>query len=352
MKALDVSLLLIATMGFGGCSDARNAVRVERKIAKACTPEAECSACASCFDECLCGGGAAARCTQMCETPTAPSDAGPPVPRSDAGSRHDLPATFVADSLEIAPGQEAFRCQNFANRYGRDVAVVSSEVFMTVGSHHMFLFMQQNEQNEGDGPLVECSGLSFGTYVHLAGTSESRVDYPPGVGMMVPATDNFQIMVHYLNSTSDTVHAVVAATLHARDPADVPIHASQIFSNTLSVNIPAKSKATVHQSCGIPKDVNLFTASSHMHSHGVHYIARSSDGQLLYETNEWAEPQPWTFSPPRLLRAGSTIDVACDYDNQTDQALSFGESAATNEMCIFVGAYYPAADGESITCLF
>ena len=39
-------------------------------------------------------------------------------------------------------------------------------------------------------------------------------------------------------------------------------------------------------------------------------------------------------------------------DNQTDQALSFGESAATNEMCIFVGGYYPANDGEAITCLF
>jgi hypothetical protein len=320
----------------------------QQRAAKACTPEAQCSACASCFDECICGGGSAARCAEACSTPAAPSDAGPAAP-SDAGSRKDLPATFVADGFDIAPGQETFRCQNFANRYGRDVAVVSSEAFMTVGSHHMFLFMQPND---GDGPLVECSGLSFGTYVHSAQRSMSRVDYPPGVGMMVPAADNFQIMVHYLNSTSDRIHASVATTLHAVDPADVPIHASQIFSNTLSVNIPAKSKATVHQSCGIPKDVNLFTASSHMHSHGVHYIARSSDGQLLYETNEWAEPEPWTFSPPRLLHAGSTIDVTCDYDNQTDQPLSFGESAATNEMCIFVGAYYPAADGESITCLF
>ena len=41
----------------------------------------------------------------------------------------------------------------------------------------------------------------------------------------------------------------------------------------------------------VPKHVNLFTAASHMHSHGVHYIARASDGQLLYETQDWAEPE-------------------------------------------------------------
>jgi hypothetical protein len=277
-------------------------------------------------------------------------DAGTSVAATDSGApRDDLPATFVADGFDIPPGGETFRCQNFENPYGRDVAVVSSQAFMTVGSHHMFLFL---EPTSAAGPLVECSGLSFGTYVHLAQKSESRIDYPPGVGRIVPGGSGFQLMVHYLNSSSDPIHAVVAATLHATDPANVSIHASQIFANTLGIDIPPHKKTSIHHSCAVPNDVSLFTAVSHMHSHGVHYVARSSDGQLLYETKDWAEPEPWTFTPPRLLKAGSTIDVTCDYDNQTDQDLSFGESAATNEMCIFVGGYYPAADGESITCLF
>ncbi|HEX4341628.1 MAG TPA: hypothetical protein VH062_37215 [Polyangiaceae bacterium] len=322
-------------------------------VTKGCTPDDECGACASCFDECLCGGGTTARCTKTCSTPppaVASADAGKPTAPSDSGApKDDMPATFVADGFDIPPGGETFQCQNFENPYGRDVAVLSSEAFMTVGSHHMFLFLESTNEK---GPLVPCSGLSFGTYVHLAQKSESRIDYPPGVGMIVHGSSGFQIMVHYLNSSSDPIHAVVAATLHATEPANVAIHAGQIFANTLSVSIPPRSMTTVTHSCGIPKDVNLFTAASHMHSHGVHYIARDSDGQLLYETKDWAEPEPWTFTPPRLLKAGSTIDVSCDYDNETDQALSFGESAATNEMCIFVGGYYPAADDESITCLF
>jgi hypothetical protein len=344
--AISITALIAAAVG---CSSSSNRAAGTTRITKDCTPESLCSACSSCFDGCLCGGGSAARCTETC-APEAPDDAGAIAPRSDAGKPpDDLPSTFVADGFDIKPGEETFRCQNFVNPYGRDVAVLSSEAFMTVGSHHMFFFLK--EGNEA-GPLVECSGLSFGTYLHLSQKSESRLDYPPGVGRMVPGANGFQIMAHYLNSSTDVIHAVVAVTVHATDPANVPIHASQIFSNTLSVNIEPRSKATIKHSCTVPKDVNLFTAASHMHSHGVHYVARSSDGQLLYETRDWAEPEPWTFSPPRLLKAGSTIDVACDFDNPTDQALSFGESAATNEMCIFVGGYYPALDGEQITCLF
>jgi len=350
VSLLTVSAVLAAAPG---CSSRGPAGGTAAQAVKACTPEAECSACASCFDACICGGGAATRCTETCAVapPSASHDAGASHPVADAGPpRPEMPATFIADAFDIPPGGEMFRCQNFDNPYRRDVAVLSSEAFMTVGSHHMFLFL---EQTPGAlGPLFECSGLSFGTSIHTAQKSESRIDYPPGVGMIVPGTNGFQIMVHYLNTSTELIHAVVAVTLHATDPSNVRIHASQIFANTISVNIPARSKGTVKHSCGIPTDVNLFTAVSHMHSHGVHYVARSSDGQLLYETKDWAEPEPWRFTPPRLLRAGSTIDITCDYDNQTDQDLTFGESAATNEMCIFVGGYYPAMDGQSITCLF
>jgi hypothetical protein len=52
------------------------------------------------------------------------------------------------------------------------------------------------------------------------------------------------------------------------------------------------------------------------------------------------------YAPTRLLKAGTTVDVTCDYDNPTDQSLRFGESAATNEMCIFSGLYYGARSCE------
>jgi hypothetical protein len=89
-----------------------------------------------------------------------------------------------------------------------------------------------------------------------------------------------------------------------------------------------------------------------MHKHGVYFTARDTQDQLLFETDEWAEPEPWLFETPRLLRGGSRIEIECLYENTTSSTLTFGESAETNEMCIFAGGYYPAELGETITCIF
>jgi hypothetical protein len=254
----------------------------------------------------------------------------------------------MVDGFDIPPGKVYFRCQNFENPFGRDVAILSTESFMTAGSHHMFVFQGGPNQN---GDLEDCSGLEFEGYLHLAQRSEQRLEYPPGVGRFFSGSSGIRVQIHFLNATQDTVHAEVAVTLRADDPANVPVHASQLFINTLGISVPPFSKGTADNSCGVPADVNLFTATSHMHQHGVHFVARDDQGQLLYETNEWAEPAPWTFAPPRRLEAGTSVHIHCDYVNDSALSLSFGESAATNEMCIFAAAYYPAPDGTSITCL-
>lgn len=331
-----------------GCSspDTEKATAGPSKNAPACTLESECTGCGSCFDECLCGGGAAARCAETCNTP---NDAGPPSTDSNGGARAPITATLVTDAFDIPPGQEYFRCQDFSNPFGRDVAVISTESFMTAGSHHMFVFEKPGAQ---DGSQESCSGLEFQGYLHLAQRSQQRISYPPHVGHFLASGQGLRIQIHYLNISSETVHTEIAVTINADRPEAVPIHASQIFINTLGINVPPHSTGSADQACGVPNDINVFTAASHMHQHATHFTARDDAGQLLYETNQWAEPQPWTFAAPRKLKGGSSIHIHCDYQNDTDSQLSFGESAATNEMCIFTGAYYPAVDGESITCLF
>ena len=310
----------------------------------ACTPEAECNGCTACFDACLCGGGTAARCAESCNAPGA--DAG-----SDGGAAARAPylATLVTDPFDIPAGQEYFQCQNFSNPLGKDVVVLATESFMTAGSHHMFVFVRPGVE---DGPLSPCSGLEFSDSLHLAQRSQQRSEYPPGVGRFFSSSQGLRIQIHYLNASTDTVHTEIAVTIRADDPEAVPTHASGIFINTLNISVPPHGTGSADQSCFVPSDANVFTAASHMHQHGVHFTARADDGQLIYETNEWAEPEPWTFTPPRKVTGGSSINIHCDYRNDTDQPLGFGESAATNEMCILAGGYYPAKDGESITCLF
>jgi hypothetical protein len=41
-----------------------------------------------------------------------------------------------------------------------------------------------------------------------------------------------------------------------------------------------------------------------------------------------------------MMNPGDSINWTCTYDNNTGKTLTFGDSAATNEMCIYVARYY------------
>lgn len=310
-----------------------------------CTAESLCSGCTTCFDKCRCGGGDMPVCADSCRgTVSSEGDAGPP-----SESLPPMIATLVMDSFEMGPGEEIFKCQNFANPFGQNAVVLSTESFMTTGSHHMFVFQQADE---GNGELEDCSGLEFHSSLHLAQQSQSRTSYPPGIGRLLTAGEGLRLQVHYLNASSDTITPEVAVTIQADTMEAVPTLASGIFINTVNIGVAPRSEGEASTHCTVPKDIKVLSAASHMHSHGVYFTARGDKDQLLYETTEWEEPEPWQFDPPLQLSAGSSIDIHCEYQNDTDRMLNFGESAATNEMCIFAGVYYPAEFAEGITCLY
>jgi hypothetical protein len=49
-------------------------------------------------------------------------------------------------------------------------------------------------------------------------------------------------------------------------------------------------------------------------------------------------------NPPRAVAAGDALHFGCTFVNNSSQVLTFGESAATSEMCVFASAFVPGAD--------
>jgi hypothetical protein len=244
----------------------------------------------------------------------------------------------------VPPGGEVYKCQNFANPFGADVDIIYSESFMAPMSHHMFAF---REQGLTDAPMEDCSGLEIAEYIHTAQTPQEIVTYPDGVGRFLPATDGIRLQAHYLNTSTDTITAQVTLTVHYVDPSQVTAHAASVFLNNLGVRA-APGESTSTKTYSLPYDIKLIGAGSHMHSRGVNFLANVVGGQDLYQTTDWDEPQPVGFDPAIDILTGQQIQWACTYQNETAQTLTFGESASTNEMCIFVGTYYPAPGGSSI----
>jgi hypothetical protein len=271
--------------------------------------------------------------------------------------------SFVMDSFSVPPGGEYYKCQDFPNTFGKDIAILESHSSMTVGSHHLFVFRLTPDgfygapsnlgPNNTKGPLVDCpsGGTEFHPYVHAAQAPEQDSKYPDGVGQAFNSNETARIMVHYLNTKTEPVKTSVTVTMRYVAADQVQQLAASIFLNTIGIRVPA-GKTTQTFSYKLTSDINLLAASGHMHQRGIHFVATAikADGtkKELYTTDTWDEPTPGVFDPATPLANGSGIQWACSYDNQTGKTLRFGESAVSNEMCIFTGTYYPAPGGGGI----
>jgi hypothetical protein len=101
----------------------------------------------------------------------------------------------------------------------------------------------------------------------------------------------------------------------------------------------------------MPADIEVLIAVSHMHKTAVGFTATTSNGQTIYQGTQWSDPVPTKFNPALVIKQGATITWACTYNNTTGMTLTFGESAATNEMCILAGIAYPSQAGLDLASM-
>jgi hypothetical protein len=272
--------------------------------------------------------------------------------RSQAASFADTPASaerveLTLEEFDLAPGGEIYKCQNFQNPFGKDVAILQTQSIMSHGSHHLAVF---RIAESADAALENCSGLEFHATVHAAQTPVARSQFPEGVGAFLAGTEGLRLNAHYFNLSNETIHAQVRVALDAVSVDEVEYTAAQIYLNDSTLNVPP-GKGTGGGTMALPAGVSgikLLSTQSHMHRRGVKFQATLDDGTSLYEADTWSEPPVKTYDPPLPLRDGANITWRCDYENETANHLNFGESADTNEMCVLTGFYYPAPDGKMI----
>ncbi len=296
-----------------------------------------------------CGGG-------IEETPTSTGAASSATSGGSGGSDATTGATTGSGgaagetlTLKMAPftvpaGGEVYKCQNFKNPFGgADVDVSAFESHMTGGSHHLLLFYKNNAV---DTAQEDCSGLEFAATPYSTQLSDDSVEFPAGVAALVPAKTGFRLQSHYLNTSTKPLEAHVEITFHLAQTGTVTDHAGVLFVPHLDINIPGNSKTVVNHTCTLPFDMNLIKAGSHMHKHGTHFDA-TIGGDKVFETTTWDEPTPALFAPAKAVKGGATLDFNCTFVNNSPNTLTFGESAETNEMCIFVSSFYPVPAGKS-----
>jgi Copper type II ascorbate-dependent monooxygenase, C-terminal domain len=264
--------------------------------------------------------------------------------------------TLTMDSFSVPAGGEVYYCQNYANPFGgKDAYVQEFESHMAAESHHMLLFYKPGIS--ADGPLETCSGLEFAATPYGSQTLNDSLTFPPGVAAIVPAMSGtgasaqpmgLRIQSHYLNTTSSTVNAHVELIFHMAEASTVKYPAGVLFVIDTDIDVPPAASTVNTDDCTIPQDMNVLRTSSHMHMHGTNFVATVA-GNTVYETNSWSDPKPDLFSPAMVLKQGDPLHFACSFTNNGTMPLTFGESALTNEMCIFTASFYPTtADAATI----
>jgi hypothetical protein len=97
--------------------------------------------------------------------------------------------------------------------------------------------------------------------------------------------------------------------------------------------------------------MTVLASAGHMHRHG-HAFDGFLDGAPIYHSDSWDSPVAKVYAAPGLsITKGQLVRWTCDYQNDTNDTIHYGNSGLTDEMCIFGGLYYPAPEGFENTWL-
>jgi hypothetical protein len=255
-------------------------------------------------------------------------------------------------------GDETQQCKLVQMPSNRgELAVTRIHHEYTAGSHHFLLFRTDlTEIPEGRDVLAPCNEGS-GSWmrdvrgvVYAAQQPQGAFDMPDSVGVRFQPGEVLLLQAHYLNTTQDEIAAKVDVKLDLADPNSLSEEAGVLFFYNPQIALAPKSTSAATLTCPVTEDVNLVFASSHMHKRGVGFNATTTDadatamaGGPLYVSDDWSEPVPRVFesTPPLTVKAGSSISYTCDFENTDTATVVQGESADINEMCMFVGSYWP-----------
>jgi hypothetical protein len=162
------------------------------------------------------------------------------------------------------------------------------------------------------------------------------------------------LQAHYLNPTNADIAATIRAGFDTAPASQIREQAGFLLFYDPFIYVPAQGTATTGIRCSVPRDINIITASTHYHQRGTGMRAfvdpsmSQPNSTPFLETHDWEHPVD--FHGPMSVTAGSVFRTECAYSNSDSVDVFQGPNAATSEMCVLFGLYYPRIEGDFNTC--
>ena len=285
---------------------------------------------------------------------SAPSPTGP-ADSSDTPSASDVE---ISMELTVKPGEELHQCQFVTIPSDTDINVVKISHEYTKGSHHFLVYMTdldsipadmqgQADCVRGDEPyMLHTRGLLYG-----AQSPAGSFPLPEGVGFQLKAHQVLMLQAHYINPSSQPIAAKVKARFGTAPADKIQQQAGFLLFYDPFIFVPPKGSASSGIRCPVPNDVNLIAGFTHYHQRGRQMQVwldpgmSSQSAAPFFATRDWEHPED--FHGPMAIKAGSVVRIQCDFTNLDGVDVFQGPNAATSEMCVFAGLYYPRSPDPS-----
>lgn len=308
-----------------------------------------------------------------------------PAPAAGTGIHIETPDYDAGDpnasQLVVQPGQEIFLCYYLTLPNTSEVDVGGFQSWMSPGSSHHFILYQQGTGAFATGPYastpqpsgtITACGFGTGTWVYATSTPGAVVgmNLPATVGLPFAAGAQVNLNMHFINPGSTVLYPKVK--LNILFAKDVQQKAAVMVSFNRQIDIPAATASgpgtqTVGGSCSPPVGSKFFTMSTHTHKHATEAIVslvHNGKTQEIVHTGsatsypvdqvagsgtDWEHPGVSQWQAPSFLTIGQgdSFSYSCSYENTGTTAVTVGETAASNEMCMAVGYYFPAGTAYS-----
>jgi hypothetical protein len=306
---------------------------------------------------------------------SSPSSAAPAPdagPEASSGLPPPAPGQGVQFEMQtsLAAGSEDERCKFVTT--SEDLWVHQEVVHYTPGSHHFILWnttyssiptQDINGNTVDTSGVFECPGgppAAWSVNRYIGGSQSADASgflgaLPDNTAVHVPSGSVLMMDLHVLNTTSAALPVTVQMNLESIPASQVTQEAGIYFFYNPFIAVPPNASAHARMSCPVTSNITLTTQQTHMHKWGLGGLANLEDGtgnmlQQLYTSTTWSDPPVAQWStPPMNLQAGQQIDYECNYQNDGTTTIIQGLSAATNEMCVLAGTYYPR-DEKFETC--
>jgi hypothetical protein len=272
---------------------------------------------------------------------------------------------LISPPQVIMPLQEITYCYYFRTPNTDAMAINKWASAMTPGSHHLIMFTTGTTDLMPPGTVsaTNCGGFGGGTnppsWTYSAQTAMSSLSLPTDDGAgkplaidIAPNTAGF-IQMHYYNPTDAPITANVTVNAEALPAATAFTKTAAYVTYNGSISIPPGATNDVEEkACNAPAGAKFWLMSTHAHKQAIK--TEILDGTtVVFTSNDWEHPgaQTWMASPFHTFASGK-VTYRCTYNNTTppnsSRTITDGDSAATDEMCMASGYFFPAT--KSLAC--